>query len=62
VFTREKRERQTKLSMASMLTLRGLLSDGQFKSGSQTLLRKLDFFFGDSINKDEEVLYDGNYK
>jgi len=48
--------------MASMLTLRGLLSDGQFESGSHTLLRKLDFFFGDSINKDEEVLYDGNYK
>jgi len=62
VFTREKRERQTKLSMASMLTLWGLLSDGKFESGSHALLRKLDFFFGDSINKDEEVLYNDNYK
>ena len=27
-----------------------------------TLLRKPNFFFSNSINEDEEVLYDGNYK
>ena len=61
VFTGKNRERQTKLSRANMLTLRGLLWDGRFESGSHTLLRKLDFFLGDSIDKNEEVLYDGNY-
>ena len=39
-----------------------LLSDGQFESDSCTLLRKPDFFFGDSIDEDEKVLYDDNYK
>ena len=45
-----------------MLTLRELLSDERFESDSSTLQRKLDFFFGDSINEDKEVLYDDNYK
>ena len=45
-----------------MLTLREILSDGQFESDSRTLLRKPTFFFGDSIEEDETALYDGNYK
>ena len=45
-----------------MLTLQELFSDGQFELDSRTLLRKPDFFFGDSINEDEKVLYDDNYK
>ena len=45
-----------------MLTLMELLSDGQFESDSRTLLRKSVFFFGDSINENEEGLYDDNYK
>ena len=45
-----------------MQTLREILSDGQFESDSRTLLRKPDFFFGDSVKEDEAALYDGNYK
>jgi len=48
------------LSRASMLTLMELLSDRQFESDSRTPLRKPDFFFGDSINEDEKVLYEDN--
>ena len=55
-------ERQTKMSRVNMLTLHELFSDGQFESSSYTLLRKSDFFFCDSIDEDEEVLYDDNYK
>ena len=62
VFTERNREWQTKLSMASMLTLWKLLSDRRFESDTRTLLRKLDFFFGDLIKEDEEILNNGNYK
>jgi len=41
-----------------MLSLWELLSDERFESDSCTLLRKLDFFFGDSSDEDVEVLYD----
>jgi len=41
-----------------MLSLQELLSDGRFESDSCTLLRKPDFFFGDSSDEDVEVLYD----
>jgi len=67
VFTGKSRERQTKLSRASMLTLRELLSDGRFESDSHSLLRKPNLFFGDSIDEDSidedaKFLYDDNYK
>ena len=42
-----------------MLTLQEIISDGLFESNSHVLLRKLDFFFGDLIEEDETVLYDG---
>ena len=45
-----------------MLTLREIISDGRFESDSRTVLRKPDFFFGDSIDEDEAALHDGNYK
>jgi len=45
-----------------MLTLRVIISNGRFESDSRALLRKPDFFFGDSIEEDEVTLYDGNYK
>ena len=35
-----------------MLTLREIISDGRFESDSRALLRKPDFFFGDSIEED----------
>jgi len=45
-----------------MLTLREIISNGRFESNSRTLLRKPDFFFGDTIEEDEAALYDRNYK
>ena len=45
-----------------MLTLKEIISDGRFKSDSRALLKKPDFFFGDSIKEDEAALYDGDYK
>jgi len=45
-----------------MLTLREIISDGRFESNSRALLRKPEFFFGDSIEEDEAALYDGDYK
>ena len=45
-----------------MLTLRKIVSDGQFESDFRALLRKSNFFFGDSIEEDEVVHYDGDYK
>jgi len=50
------------ISKDTMLTLRKIISDGQFESNSRALLRKPDFFFNDSIEEDEVALYDGNYK
>ena len=45
-----------------MLTVREIISDGWLESDSRALLRKPDVFFGDSIEEDEAVLYDGDYK
>ena len=45
-----------------MLTLREIISDGQFESDSRALLRESNFFFGDSIEEDEAAFYDGDYK
>jgi len=45
-----------------MLTLREILSDGQFEPDSGTLLRKPAFFFGDSVKENEASLNDRNYK
>jgi len=44
------------------LTLREILSDGRLESEDRKLLKKLAFFFGDSIEEDDEGLYDGEYK
>ena len=59
--TGRSKERRNRISDASMLTLWEFISDGQFKSDSRALLRKPDFFFGDSIEEDEAALYDGDY-
>ena len=56
------KEQRSWISKASMLTLRKIISDGRLESDSRALLRKPDFFFGDSIEEDEVVLYDGEYK
>ena len=62
VTTGKSKERWSRISNANMLTLREIISDGPFESDSRTLLRKPDFFFGDSIEEHEATLYDGNYK
>ena len=59
--TGKSKERQSRISKVSMLTLRKIISDGRFESDSCALLRKPDFF-GDSIEKDENDFYDGDYK
>ena len=61
-FTGKNRERQTKLSQASSLTLRELITDGRFESNARTSLRKPDFLFGNSVDEDAEVMYNGSYK
>ena len=60
--TGKSKERHNRINNASMLTLREIISDGRLESDSCALLRKPDFFFGDSIEEDEVVLYDGEYK
>ena len=45
-----------------MLTLWEIISDARFKSDYLALLRKPDFFFSDSVEEDEAVLYDKDYK
>ena len=62
VTTGKSKERLSQISNASMLTLQEIISDGRFELDSRALMKKPDFFFGDSIEKDEAALYDGNYK
>ena len=45
-----------------MLTFWELLLNVRFELHSHTLLRKPDFFVGDLIDEEEEILYDGNQK
>ena len=47
---------------ASSLTLWKLIIDERFELNAHTLLRKPIFLFGDSVNEDVEVMYDGGYK
>jgi len=61
-FTGKNRERQAKLSQDSSLTLWELITDERFESDARSLLRKLNFLFGDSVSEDAEVMYDGSYK
>ena len=56
VTTGKSKEQRSQISNDSMLTLREIISDSRFESDSRALLRKPDFFFGDSIEEDEAVL------
>jgi len=62
VIADKSRERRSRVSSANMLTLWEIIWDGRLESDSRAPLRKPDFFFGDSIEEDEVVLYDGDYK
>jgi len=56
------KERKERITKARMLTLREIISDGLIESDSRTLLRKPGFVFGDAIEEDDRILYDGDYK
>ena len=60
--TGKSKERKERITKASMLTLREIISDGLFESDSRTPLRKPAFFFGDANEEDDRILYDGDYK
>jgi len=62
VTTSKSKERRSRISNASILTLREIISDDRFESEPRALLRKPDFFFGNSIKEDEATLYDRDYK
>ena len=62
VFTEKNQERQARLIRGSDLTLREILSDGRLEFEDRKLLRKPAFFFGDSIEEEDENLYDRDYK
>ena len=53
MFIGRDKERQARLTQASSLTIRKLLSDRRLESDVRTLLRNPDFFFGDSIKEDK---------
>ena len=56
VITGKSKERRSLISNASMLTLCEIIFYFQFELDSRALLRKPDFFFGDSIEEDEAAL------
>ena len=60
-FTRTNEERQARLIKGTASTLRELILDGRFESNYR-LFKKPVFLAGDAIKKNEEVLFDGNYK
>ena len=49
------KERKEKISKASMMTLREIISDGVFETDSRTPLQKPVFFFGDDIDEDDRM-------
>ena len=53
---------QARLTKGVASILRELISDGKFESNDYLLFRKPVFFFGDVIEENEEILFDGNYK
>jgi len=62
VFALKSRERQDKLNNPNMLTFREIMTNGLFESDIRVVLKKPDFFFGDTITEDDRILYDGDYK
>ena len=56
--TGKSKERKERITKASMLTLREIISVGLFESDSRILLRKPAFFFGDAIDEDDRILHD----
>ena len=61
-FTGTNEEGQAYLIEGTALIMQKLISDGRFESLNRRLLKKLVFLFGDAIDKNEEVLFERNYK
>ena len=62
VTTGKSKEHKDRITKASMLTLREIISDGLFELDSRALQRKLGIFFGDAVTEDDRILCDGDYK
>ena len=61
-FTGTNEERQARLIKDTAFTLWELISDERFEFMNHCLLRKPVLLFGDAIDENKEVLFDGNYK
>jgi len=61
-FTSTNEELQSCLSKGAIFTLRELIPGERFESNDHCHFRKQVFLFVDAIDKDEEILYDRNYK
>jgi len=61
-FTRTNEERHAYLTKGTASTLWELILNRRFESSSHRLFRKPVFLFGDAIEENEEILFDGNYK
>ena len=61
-FTRINEECQACLTKDDASMLRELISDGRFESNDRRLFRKSVFLFGDAIEENEEIMFEGNYK
>jgi len=62
VTTGKSKEQKERISKASIVTFREIISDGLFETDSRTPLRKPAFLFGDDIDEDDRILHDGDYK
>jgi len=60
VTTGKSKERKERISKASIVTLREIISDGLFETDSRTLLRKPAFLY--AIDENDRILHDGDYK
>jgi len=61
-FTGTNEEHQAHLTKGAAFTFWELISNGRFESNDCHLFRKPVFLFGDAIEENEEILFDGNYK
>jgi len=62
VFSSRNEERSEKLTRCSALTLRELITDGKLESSKRESLRKPIYLFGDAMEADDNIVFDGNYK
>ena len=61
-FTSTNEECQSHLSKGDVSMLQEHIADGRFDFNDRCHFRKPVFLFGDAIDEDEEIMFDGNYK